>query len=214
MDINSRRKPHGAASRRQDAGRIHARIRIQPCSLAADYVAAADPVVSTDWLSRRMDGDEVTILDVRGCVDTAELSPGVEQSTYKAEYGAYLAGHIPVRARASNHHVGRCCCNDAFTSTPEYIAVMLLIDARLHTPAQGAVFVDWTRDGIDTAAPVAAQLLSDAGALAAALEAKGVSADRTVVVRAPVRGQGLRRRSRHRRLPCSVEHRCGRCSGL
>jgi hypothetical protein len=39
---------------------------------------------------------EVTILDVRGRVDSREVSPGVEQSDYIAEYDAYLEGHIPV----------------------------------------------------------------------------------------------------------------------
>jgi hypothetical protein len=59
------------------------------------YQAAADPVVSTDWLCQRL--NEVTVLDVRGRVDTTLLAPGVEQSTYSAAYDAYLEGHIPVR---------------------------------------------------------------------------------------------------------------------
>jgi hypothetical protein len=39
---------------------------------------------------------EVTILDVRGRVDTRQVSPGVEQSEYISDYDAYLEGHIPV----------------------------------------------------------------------------------------------------------------------
>lgn len=42
---------------------------------------------------------DVSILDVRGRVDTVELEPGVEKSSYIAEYDeGYLAGHIPVSA--------------------------------------------------------------------------------------------------------------------
>lgn len=69
----------------------------QRASLACSsrsYKAAADPVVSTDWLTAHL--DEVSILDVRGRVDTAAVEPGVEVSQYLAEYDAYLEGHIPV----------------------------------------------------------------------------------------------------------------------
>lgn len=58
------------------------------------YRAADDPVVTTEWLAQRL--DEVTVLDVRGHVDTAVVEPGVEKSTYLADYDAYLEGHIPV----------------------------------------------------------------------------------------------------------------------
>jgi hypothetical protein len=40
----------------------------------------------------------VTVLDVRGHVDTEVVEPGVEKSTYMADYDAYLEGHIPVRS--------------------------------------------------------------------------------------------------------------------
>jgi 3-mercaptopyruvate sulfurtransferase SseA len=53
-----------------------------------------DPVVTTDWLAQHL--DEVTLLDVRGHVDTVLVEPGVEKSTYMADYDAYLEGHIPV----------------------------------------------------------------------------------------------------------------------
>jgi thiosulfate/3-mercaptopyruvate sulfurtransferase len=46
---------------------------------------------------------------------------------------------------------------------------------------QGAVFVDWTRDAIDTSTEVPVQLQQDPDLLAAALEAKGVSSDKPVV---------------------------------
>lgn len=47
---------------------------------------------------------------------------------------------------------------------------------------QGAVFLDWTRDAIDTSSELPVQLQQDADLLAAALEAKGVSSDKPVVV--------------------------------
>lgn len=47
---------------------------------------------------------------------------------------------------------------------------------------QGAVFWDWTKDAIDTSAPVPAQLQTNPDLLAAALEAKGISSDKPVVV--------------------------------
>lgn len=51
------------------------------------------------------------------------------------------------------------------------------------THAQGAVFFDWTADCVDadSGAPVQLQMRPDL--LFAALEAKGVAADRPVVVR-------------------------------
>lgn len=36
------------------------------------------------------------VLDIRGHVDTREVAPGVEKSTYVPEYDAYLKAHIPV----------------------------------------------------------------------------------------------------------------------
>ena len=39
----------------------------------------------------------MSILDVRGHVDTVLVEPGVEKSSYLADYDAYLEGHIPVR---------------------------------------------------------------------------------------------------------------------
>ncbi|KAF6264271.1 Rhodanese-like domain-containing protein [Scenedesmus sp. NREL 46B-D3] len=57
------------------------------------YSAAPDPVVTTQWLADHV--DEVSILDVRGLVDTVLVEEGVEQSTYSADYDAYLEGHIP-----------------------------------------------------------------------------------------------------------------------
>lgn len=60
------------------------------------YRAEADPVVTTAWLADHL--DEVTILDVRGHVDTVMVEEGVEQSTYVADYDKYLEGHIPVRS--------------------------------------------------------------------------------------------------------------------
>lgn len=49
-----------------------------------------------------------------------------------------------------------------------------------HLP--GAVFFNWTRDGIDDSDAVPAQLQIDPGLFAAAAEARGVSSDRPVVV--------------------------------
>lgn len=48
--------------------------------------------------------------------------------------------------------------------------------------AQGAVFFDWTRDAIDMEAAPAVQLQMQPDMLAAALEAKGVSHEKPVVV--------------------------------
>jgi hypothetical protein len=39
---------------------------------------------------------QVSILDIRGHVDTALVEQGVEKSTYLADYDDYLEGHIPV----------------------------------------------------------------------------------------------------------------------
>jgi len=47
---------------------------------------------------------------------------------------------------------------------------------------QGAVFFDWTRDGIDESASSAVQMQMHPDVLAAALEAKGVSPEKPVVV--------------------------------
>lgn len=60
----------------------------------AAYRAADDPLVTTDWLAQRL--TEVTVLDVRGHVDTVLVNPGEEQSMYRPDYDAYLEGHIPV----------------------------------------------------------------------------------------------------------------------
>lgn len=49
-------------------------------------------------------------------------------------------------------------------------------------PIQGAVFWDWTKDAIDTSAAAPVQLQQDPELLAAALEAKGVSHEKPVVV--------------------------------
>jgi hypothetical protein len=62
---------------------------------------------------------QVSILDVRGHIDTALVEPGVEQSTYLADYDAYLEGHIPVSATASH---------------------MLVSAAALYTPVSAAAF--------------------------------------------------------------------------
>lgn len=58
-----------------------------------------DPVVSTEWLAQHL--EEVSVLDVRGHVDTVFTEPGVEKSTYLADYDAYLEGHIPVSELAA-----------------------------------------------------------------------------------------------------------------
>lgn len=47
---------------------------------------------------------------------------------------------------------------------------------------QGAVFFYWTRDAVDTAAGAPVQLQMRSDQLAAALEAKGISRDKPVVV--------------------------------
>jgi 3-mercaptopyruvate sulfurtransferase SseA len=45
------------------------------------------------------------------------------------------------------------------------------------------VFVNFTRDGIDTNSSVPLQVLPNGGSFAAAMEAKGVTVERPVVVR-------------------------------
>jgi hypothetical protein len=81
----------------------HIHIIIQPCiprarhfvkHISRSYHAADDPVVTTDWLAQHL--EEVTVLDVRGQVDTVTVEEGVEKSEYLAGYDAYLEGHIPV----------------------------------------------------------------------------------------------------------------------
>lgn len=64
------------------------------CLVTKSYQALEDPVVTTDWLAKHL--DQVSILDVRGHVNTKLVQPGVEQSTYTADYDAYLEGHVPV----------------------------------------------------------------------------------------------------------------------
>lgn len=60
----------------------------------ADAGAANPVLVSTEWLSSRL--EDVCLLDVRGRVETAEVAPGVERSTYLDGYeDGYLEGHIP-----------------------------------------------------------------------------------------------------------------------
>lgn len=78
------------------------------CLSKKSYQALDDPVVTTDWLARHL--DQVSILDVRGHVSTELVQPGVEKSTYSADYDAYLEGHIPVRAAAQ---VAKCSADAA-----------------------------------------------------------------------------------------------------
>lgn len=73
--------------------RHHARTR-KLLSRRSSYHALDDPVVTANWLAQHL--NEVTVLDVRGHVDTEVVEPGVEKSTYMADYDAYLEGHIPV----------------------------------------------------------------------------------------------------------------------
>lgn len=68
--------------------------RPRSCTRLRSYAAEQDPVVTTAWLAEHL--NEVTILDVRGHVDTVLVSEGLEESTYIAEYDEYLEGHIPV----------------------------------------------------------------------------------------------------------------------
>lgn len=49
-----------------------------------------------------------------------------------------------------------------------------------HIP--GAVFVNWTKDGIDSLEGVPVQLQTDPDLFAASMEAKGVSSDQPVVI--------------------------------
>jgi 3-mercaptopyruvate sulfurtransferase SseA len=169
-----------ASCRRWSAGPAR-----RPCGrAAAALLRAPDAVVSTSWLQQHL--QDVSVIDVRGTADVGQQ--GVQQSSYVAEYGAYLEGHVPVG--------GGChaCCRAPCSRPPA---------ARLQRPrsttrplarrrVQGAVFLDWTRDGVDADDPVPVQLLADSGAFAAALEAKGVGSDRPVVVRR--RGPRARRR--------------------
>jgi hypothetical protein len=53
----------------------------------------------------------------------------------------------------------------------------------VHVALQGAVFLNWTRDGLDLDNLVPVQLQPDVNTFASALEAKGVGSDRPVVVR-------------------------------
>jgi hypothetical protein len=90
--------PHHHVFRQQ-----HFQSKVQPCRpparhcskhISRSYRAADDPVVTTDWLAQHL--EEVTVLDVRGQVDTVTVEEGVEKSEYLAGYDAYLEGHIPV----------------------------------------------------------------------------------------------------------------------
>lgn len=65
----------------------------------------SDIFVSPEWLQDRL--DDVTVLDVRGRVETATDTGGSdsnesdgpprERSHYSASYDDYLGGHVPVR---------------------------------------------------------------------------------------------------------------------
>ena len=72
--------------------------------------------VSPEWLQKRLAAGDVTVLDVRGKVESApataedgssEATP-LERSRYVACYDDYLAGHVPVRClRVCSAHVLR-----------------------------------------------------------------------------------------------------------
>jgi len=54
-----------------------------------------DHLVSTDWLESHLDDDDLRIVDMRGCVVTRPLEPGVEHADYRGAAEEYLAAHIP-----------------------------------------------------------------------------------------------------------------------
>lgn len=53
--------------------------------------------VSTEWLQDNL--NDVSIVDVRGMVNTQPAAPGVEKSTYESLKDPYLESHIPVAPR-------------------------------------------------------------------------------------------------------------------
>lgn len=99
--VNFCNAPHRATAIALRAPTPRTRLRT-----SKSYKAAADPVVTTEWLAQNL--DQVSVIDIRGHVDTVLGEPGVEQSTYVADYNAYLEGHIPVSSSA--YRKCYCCC--------------------------------------------------------------------------------------------------------
>lgn len=61
---------------------------------ASGTKANTDPVVSPDWLQRRL--QDVLVLDCRGHVEKAPAGrPGQRQRQYAPDYNEYLSAHIP-----------------------------------------------------------------------------------------------------------------------
>jgi hypothetical protein len=73
-------------------------VRVANAAPSRNAVAQGSPdtvFVQTRWLSEHM--FDVSIVDVRGSVETKEIEPGVEKSMYQALKDDYLHAHIPVR---------------------------------------------------------------------------------------------------------------------
>lgn len=100
---------NGTAVYRQQRGPLYTprhQRRPRQLDVTRSYRAKDEPIVSTKWLAQHL--HEVTVLDVRGHVDTELVEPGVEKSTYIADYDAYLEGHIPV-SKGDPFQSDPCC---------------------------------------------------------------------------------------------------------
>ena len=72
-----------------------------------------------------------------------------------------------------------CAANSTIASVP------MLESPRLDKYSAGAMFFDWTKDGVDEDEETPVQLQTDSDTFAAEMEAKGVGTDRPVVVSCP-----------------------------
>ncbi len=52
-------------------------------------------LVTCGWLAERANDPNVRVVDMRGYVVTRQISPGVEEATYKGAPEEFAAGHIP-----------------------------------------------------------------------------------------------------------------------
>jgi hypothetical protein len=115
----------------------------------------------------------------------------VSKSTYKSfsschsDYDHAAVWRCPVSLTAAHKH-HQILLTHTTASTPTAAATANTAATAAAAAAavchQGAVFFDWTKDAIDASAGAPVQLQMQPDLLAAALEAKGVSRDKPVVV--------------------------------
>jgi thiosulfate/3-mercaptopyruvate sulfurtransferase len=56
---------------------------------------AVELLVSTAWLAKHLENENIRVIDIRGYVRTTRPAPGVEQATYEGARAEYVTAHIP-----------------------------------------------------------------------------------------------------------------------